>query len=139
MFDHNSNSLYLISKNHEFASADIYKFPANTPEGSPVQMNSLGTIPYEWLVAGDITFDGKKILLRQYSPKTGWMIDINQGQSVEDALLNNIYCEINLTEDFMEEQGEAICGNSDASGFYTVSENADGVMDDPINFYPFIQ
>ena len=138
MFDHNSNYLYMISKNHNFASANIYKFPANTPEGSIVQLTSLGTIPYEWLVAGDITFDGTKILLRQISPKKGHMININQGQSVEDALLNNNICEINLTEDINEEQGEAICGNYDSSGFYTTSENADSVMDEPINFYPFI-
>ena len=139
MFDHNSNNLYMISKNHRDPSANIYKFPSNTPVGSIVELTSLGTIPYEWLVAGDITFDGSKILLRQFFPKKGFLININFGQSVEEALLNNAFCEIDLTEDDNEEQGEAICGDYSSSGFYTTSENFDNIMDDPINYYPFIQ
>ena len=128
----------MISKNHYNPSANIYKFPANAPEWQTVQLNSLGTIPYEWLVGGDITFDGKKILLRQISPKKGWLIQLGNGQSVENALLYNPYCEINLTEDYREEQGEAICGNAFSSGFYTTSEDTDNHEDEPINFYPFI-
>merc|ERR1712038_2074279 len=95
-----------------------------------ITLEEVGYIEREMLVAGDISIDGTRILLRRAHSKGAWMWQRSSGQSVEDALTNNESCDLKLVE---EEQGEAIAVDPSGEGFYTTSEG----NHQPIYYYEF--
>ncbi len=91
-----------------------------------------GIIPYEFLVAGDISADGRRILLRSGKNRGAWMWTRNpQEETVEDALMGPSSCNLQLHD---EEQGEAIAVHVAGEGFYTTSEGEEA----PIYYYQFL-
>ena len=65
------------------------------------------------LVAGDISPDGRRILLRRAHNEGAWMwIRDDLATSVEDVLTGSAPCDLDLVE---EEQGEAIAVSPDVS------------------------
>ena len=153
MFDPVSGDLYMIEKNHEGPHAHIYKFtPPMEDTETPILMEDLGKLksfmfrvysclPWSLLfpgildkqmvVAGDISIDADKILIRRAFNEGAWMYMREVGQSVEDALLNNVPCDLILIP---EEQGEAIAVDPSNTGFYTTSEGSY----QPIFYYEFL-
>lgn len=83
------------------------------------------------LVAGDISISGDRILLRRAHSEGAWMYMREQGQSVEEALLNNGSCDLILIH---ETQGESIAVDPSNSGFYTTSEGPH----EPVYYYEFL-
>jgi len=135
MMDPITNQLYVLTKNHEEAIAYIYKFSPpmqriQSSEKVTIEMEEVGYIEREMLVAGDVSIDGSKILLRRAHSKGAWMWERQAEQSVEEALINNVSCDLKLVE---EEQGEAIAVDPSAEGFYTTSEGEH----QPIYYYEF--
>ena len=76
------------------------------------------TLPYTQIVAGDISFDGKEILLKNY--QYVWYWSRKNGMSVLDALSRKPF----ETSYVQEPQGEAVCWSRDAKAFYTISEES---------------
>ena len=91
-----------------------------------------GLIERKMLVAGDISPDGTRILIRRGHNKGAWMYSRDPGtQTVEEVLLSNPSCDLGLE---LEEQGEAIAVKPDGEGFYTTSEGNKA----PIYYYGFL-
>merc|ERR1712018_596435 len=135
MMDPITRHIYLLTKNHEEALAYIYKFSPPmyripTDETVVISLEEVGSIKKEMLVAGDVSIDGSKILLRRAHSKGAWMWERQAEQSVEEAFINNASCDLKLVE---EEQGEAIAVDPSAEGFYTASEGEH----QPIYYYEF--
>ena len=83
------------------------------------------------LVAGDISLDGDKILLRRAKNNGAWMWQGRaQGQTVEDLLLNSASCDLDLEP---EEKPESIAVSPDGKGFYGTSEGGD----QPVYYWEF--
>lgn len=117
MIDPISHNLYLVSKREDNVSLYEVKFPfvADTLTAEPVH-----TLPIRGVVAGDISPDGREILLKTYENIYYWRR--LAGQSVADALQAPA---IELAY-IPEPQGESIAWAVDGSGFYTLGENAKG-------------
>mgnify|MGYP001627114640 CR=1 FL=1 len=75
---------------------------------------------YNQIVSGDISPDGKEILIKDYSSVYYWQRD--SSQSVLEVMLTKPY----LLPYVPEARGEAIAFAADGSGYYTLSEVADG-------------
>lgn len=82
--------LYLVSKNHDDDSANIYRYydpPAEgTADGDVVVLPLVGNIAYEFLVAGDVSADGLRVLLRRGENHDAYMWFREPGQSIEEVL-----------------------------------------------------
>ena len=98
--------------------------------GSRTVFTSIGIAPYEMLVAGEITDDGSRILIRRAHNNGAWMFNRSPGEDVEAVLQFQTPCDLPLAN---ESQGEAIAASPDNLGFYTTSE---GVAE-PIYYYYF--
>jgi hypothetical protein len=117
MVDPVSHNLYLVSKREDNVSLYEVKFPfaADTLTAEPVL-----SLPIRGVVAGDISPDGREILLKTYDNIYYWRRLARQ--SVADALQAPA---IELAY-LPEPQGESIAWAVDGSGFYTLGENAKG-------------
>ena len=78
------------------------------------------TLPYQQIVAGDISADGNEVLLKNYRYVYYWK---KKGSESLVELLQTTPLKLRYKE---EPQGEAIAWAHDGSGYYTLSENAKG-------------
>ncbi len=86
----------------------------------------------QWIVAGDISNDGKQVLIKSYTDI--FYFERLENQSIFESL-NNENTKINY---YTEPQGEAVCWNADLSGYYTLSEKAyDANQPSRLYFYTF--
>ena len=117
MVDPISRNIYLVTKREKSVMLYEIQFPFLT---DTVAATSLIDLPLKHIVAGDISPDGTEILLKSYNAIFYWKRSM--GQSISDAM------KLPATKlDYKHEpQGESIGWARDASGFYTLSENAKG-------------
>jgi hypothetical protein len=113
MVDPLQNDLYLLSKWED--SVHLYKisFPF---ERDTLTAERTAILPYNSIVAANISADGKEVLMKDYPNIYYWKRE--KDESITDLLKRS---PIGLPYN-MEEQGEAICFASDGKGYYTISE-----------------
>jgi len=112
-----SKNLYLISKREKNVSMYeiLYPFTADT-----LIANKVGELPLTNINGGDISVDGKEVLLKDYEHIYYWKK--TSDESIID-LLKKPATELPYDR---EPQGEAIAWARNDSGFYTLGENAKG-------------
>ncbi len=112
-----SRNLYLVTKTEK----QVWLYEVKSPFGKDtVTAERIIELPLRHIVAGDISRDGSEILLKSYDGIYYWRR--SEGQSIPDAL-KSLPIELAYKR---EPQGEAIAWAINASGFYTLSENAKG-------------
>jgi len=139
MADPISGDVYLVQKNVFEPDVSLYKFTP-TENSETIMLTEVGKITsnlkqvggpaFPWpmgITAGDISIDGTTILVRNYPVLRVWKRA--DGQSVEDAILQNEPCEFKLRD---EPLGESVAIRDDSAGFLTTS---DGQVNAPIYFY----
>lgn len=112
--------LYIVSKREETVS--IYSTPLNFRDGDTLTLTKKGTLtlpgkrPSKWVVSGDISPDGKSILLKTLGDVYLWTRKNDEPieQTLRREPLKLAYRE--------EPQGEAIGFSHDGKGYYTISE-----------------
>jgi hypothetical protein len=114
LLDPSSKDIYIISKRDEPVWVYRLKFPYSAD--STLVAAKLFSLPFTQIVSGDISPDGKKILLKNYEHVYFW--ENIKGLAVTEALKQKPF-EIPYE---IEPQGETIMWGRDGSGFYTVSE-----------------
>jgi len=111
----------------------VYVTPRATiyaPGDQFMQLMNVGEIPHRTITAGDISRTGEEILLKSYDTIYYWRR--NDHYYLSDAILKDQSTKLPYAE---ERQGEAICFDFDATGYYTLSErNAQTTV--PFFFYP---
>ena len=136
MVDPLTKDIFIVSKREE--SVHIYKinYPHNINGKNIAKL--IGTkdfypdVEYEgsqMITAGDISRDGKNIIIKSYEDV--FLFKRNNNQSVMEAL-NNDLVKVNYIPEI---QGEAVCFHSQGFGYFTVSEenlNIESVL----YFYP---
>ena len=132
MVDTNGD-IYIVSK--RLSSNKIYRsvYPQSTEETNILELIAvLAEKPeFEWITAGDISPDGKWIILRN-DRSDDYASIWNREQGTD---LKQVFEDDHVVIDINDEpQGEAICFDSDSSGFYTVGEHA-GNESVPIWYY----
>ena len=116
--DHTTGDLYLVSKREENVS--VYSVPFNQLiDGDTIVPQKVVTLPYHNVVAADVSFGGKEILMKTYDEILYW----NTGDSLN--LVQAIQLQATTLNYSPEPQGESIAWTLDGSGFYTLSESVD--------------
>lgn len=129
MIDPLEKLLYIVTKRSDVVG--VYTAPLNSKGGDTITLTKRTTLsfsgikPLKWITAGDISKDGKLILLKSYQEIYYWTRGENESawQAMQRKPLNPRYEE--------EKLGESIAFGADGKGFYTTSE---GVFA-PIYYY----
>jgi hypothetical protein len=118
MIDPTNNDLYIVSKREKNVLVYLQYFPY--PD--TLRPAEVLKIPFTRIVAGSISSDGQEVLLKDYENIYYWK---RSGEKTLIELLSKEAIELPYKP---EVQGEAICWNHDASGYYTLSESHEGKM-----------
>ena len=130
MIDPLTKDLYIISKREPQINIYVARYPQSTSD--TITLEKVGTLGFTQATAGDISADGTEILIKNYTNVFYWQRA--EGQSIEEAL------EAEPTEITyqIEPQGEAITFAADGSGFFTLSEEAQGI-EAILYYYPRVK
>lgn len=127
MADPISKNLYIITKREKYARLYELEYPYKNNEHRTFKFkhtfefgNNID-LGYTSVTGGDISKDGKNILVRDYT--NVWYFHRDEKQSISDAL-NSTPQKVSAYSYSMsdEPQGESICWENYNQGFYTASE-----------------
>lgn len=114
MIDPQTGDIYIVSKRDE--NNTLYWASGSAFSKGKVMLKELGKFDFTSAVAGDISEDGSKILIKNYFGIYFW--ERKAGESIENALRRTP----KRLPYVPEPQGEAIGFNSKGTVFYTLSE-----------------
>ncbi|MDW7694181.1 hypothetical protein R9C00_05480 [Flammeovirgaceae bacterium SG7u.111] len=122
-----NKDIYIVSKREDNVHFYRAAFPQSTTKTFPLE--KLGVLPFYNVTAGDISPDGKELLLKNYYNIYYWKV--KEGNIPNTMLKTDA---VRLTYE-PESQGESIAFSRESEGgFYTVSEeNGDEAV---VLFYP---
>lgn len=115
LVDPQTRDIYIVSKRETRVRLYRLKYPQNINVVAVAE--ALGEIPLSVVTGAGISPDGTEILLRTYT--NVYYYKRKDGQSVPDALQLQ---EGRTLPYRLEPQGEAVCFDKEAKGFYTLSE-----------------
>jgi len=127
MVDPLTRDWILISKREENVLVYRVPFPQSTSE--TVTAEELASLNFSAAVGGDISPDGKEVLIKTYDKVFYWCR--TSGQTLQQMFTKP---PVQLPYSF-EPQGEAICWAQDAGGYFTTSEELFNIQAH-VNFYP---
>ena len=127
MLDPQKQVLYLINK--RIMPATVYELPLPKQSRSVATAKPVAKLPYRFVVAADMSSDGREILIKTYTNVYYWKRLANENLS--DTLIRPP----TVLPYRLETQGEAIGWADKASGYFTVSEENIGI-DARLYFYP---
>ena len=123
MVDPTNGDIYIVSKRKVFCR--VYYAASDELTQKPVRLSQVAVLPWALAVGGDISPDGKYIIVRSLYHASLW---IRQ----KDQPLWQAFSQKPLNIQLMPElQGEAICFDAKGQGFFTTSEKAN----QPIYYY----
>jgi len=129
MIDPIEKLIYIVSKRHDtvnvYTTPLIYKPNDTLVLTQRCKLYFAGIKPFKWITAGDISKDGRQVLLKSYEKVYYWKR--NGNEHLWQTMLKRPG-ELNYQE---EKQGEAIGFTPEGKGYYTTSE---GVYS-PIYYY----
>lgn len=129
-----TKDLYVLSKRDRFVQVYRAAFPQNAEAIDTLEL--LGQLPrpqvgiLEQLVGGDISPDGKEVLLKSYVQVFYW-----KREDERETLFDLLQTEPQTMPYQPEPQGEAIGFAADESGYYTLSEKQSNI-EPRLYFYP---
>jgi hypothetical protein len=115
--DPTTRDIYIISKREPNVHLYRIAYPQNINEVAVAEL--LGTMNMTFVTGAAISPDGSEIMVRTYTEIRYWKRE--SGQSIADALQRGNSRSLPYR---VEPQGEAICFDRNASGYFTLSERA---------------
>ena len=116
MVDPVNGDIYVISKRKVFCR--VYRVASDELTQRPVRMSQVAILPWTLAVGGDISPDGKYIIVRSLSHASLWL-------RPKDKPLWQAFSQEPINIQLMPEpQGEAICFDAKGRGFFSTSEKA---------------
>jgi hypothetical protein len=109
-----SGDLYLITKREPRSRVYRAGFPQSTTETNRLEL--VGTLPWGWAVGGDVSRNGREVIVRGYFNASIW--ERSPGAPLWSAFESS-HCSAPL---LAEQQGEAIGFDAEGKGYLTVSE-----------------
>jgi hypothetical protein len=119
-------NIYIISKRED--SVKVYSAPINTATNQITTLKKEATLFFagfvhvKWITAGDISRDGKQILLKSYGNIFYWKRNANE------TFVDAIKKPFKIIPYKPEPQGEAIGFTKDGKKYYTISEGSEAVI-----------
>jgi len=127
LLDPKTRDLYLLTKRH-FNEANLFRLPYPQNTSGVTTAEFVRKIPYGLLTSGDISRDGKEILLKNYVSVYYWRLRENE------TIVSALSRPHDLSPTYVvEPQGEAIAFDKYSAGFFTISEK--GNSPDPVKLY----
>lgn len=127
LIDPKTKDLLIVSKREE--PVWVYQIAAPLFNGDTVVAEKKLSLPFTKIVGGDISSDGRKVLLKNYEHVYYW-------NTSQDKPIMELLAEKPLEVPYeVEPQGEAIAWDQNLKGFYTLSEKNVG-KDSYLYFYP---
>jgi len=120
MIDPTTRDLYIITKREESVQIYPLSYPQNVEEKILLSKSSI-TLPFRLTNGGDISADGKEILIKNLSTVYYWK------RKEEESVLEALSRPGESLPYTKEPQGEAIAWFRDGSAYVTVSEKKDGI------------
>ncbi len=126
MVDPVHHLLYILSKRQD--TIGIYSTTLNFSNGDTITFSRKASLfiedtsPGKWIVAGDISSDGRQILIKSQVRVYHW--NRNGTEAIEQTLTRKP----TTLPYTIETQGEAICFTPDGKGYYTVGEGRDAAI-----------
>lgn len=112
-----TRDIYIISKREPNVHLYRVAYPQNINEITVAEL--LGTMNMTFVTGAAISPDGSEIMVRTYTEVRYWKRD--NGQSIADALQRGNSRSLPYR---VEPQGEAVCFDRTATGYFTLSERA---------------
>jgi hypothetical protein len=129
MIDPIGKLIYIVSKRED--SVGVYTTPLNYKPNDTVVLTRRcklffpGIKLFKWITAGDISKDGRQVLIKSYTKVYYWK------REGDEPIWETIQRKPEILPYLQEKQGEAIGFTADGKGYYTTSE---GVYS-PIYYY----
>ncbi len=123
MIDPISSNLLIISKREE--QVFVYETKFIETQNEIVKIDPICLLPITFVTAGDISSDGKHILIKNYEDIFYW-----EREDLNTPLVEHFAKDPIKLPYTREPQGEAISWGKNSDSYYTISEKRDGV--DPI-------
>ena len=114
MIDPSNGDIYIVTKRQLYGRVYRAAYPHSTKQKTA--MNRVAVLPLTLATGGDISDNGRYIVVRNLSQASIWTRP--KDKPLQDAFMQKPI-EITLMS---EPQGEAICFDASSSGFFTVSE-----------------
>lgn len=122
-----TKDIVIISKREKFSKIFELKHPYSTSDVN--ELVEVGELPFRNTTAGDISPDGRKVLVKTYDEVFYW-------QRTSDESIAELLTQTSVRIPyFREPQGEAIAWDIQSNAFYTLSEERNGV---PARFYEYM-
>ncbi|MFC2083548.1 lamin tail domain-containing protein [Bacteroidota bacterium] len=128
LLDPITKDLYIISK-REFEDIRVYRAPYPQLTNEVVIMEHVKTLLHSQLVGGDVSMTGNEILLKDYSTLFYWQRD------TQKPLWEAFDTDPLILPYITEVQGEAVCWSNYETGYFTISEEPNGIPAH-LYFYP---
>lgn len=109
-----TKDIYVVSKRE--AAVNIYLAPYPQSLSEVITLEHVGTIDVQQVVSGDISADGKEVLIKSYSDVYYW------SRKDREPIAQTLKRTPKRLPYLIESQGEAISWKVDGSGYFTVSE-----------------
>ena len=128
MTDPQTNDIYIITKRNSGASDKVFRlqFPQSYTETETAEEVCEVSFPVDFIagrgaVGGDISTSGAEILIKSYDHIYYWLKEPGEQiwQTLQNAFIAAPYS--------LEIQSEAVCWEPDDSGYYTTSEEYNGI------------
>lgn len=119
MIDPASNDLFVISKREQKIRLYQMSLPLISTDTTVAEFKE--ELPFTWIVAADISADGKEVLIKDYDYVYYWK------RLASETIPELLKTKPAILKYEREPQGEAVAWSRDASGFYTLSETAKGI------------
>ncbi|MCD8539056.1 MAG: PE-PGRS family protein [Leadbetterella sp.] len=123
-----SRDIYVITKNQ--LNVRVYRLPYPQSTTSLNEAEYMGAIQYFLIVSGDVSPDGNEILLKAYNALYYWK------RKPGETLYQVLSRAHDLSAPYViEPQGESVCWDTEARGYYTMSERASEPVTPPLYYY----
>ncbi len=126
MVDPKTRDIYIVSKRE--SNVHLYKAAYPQATDGVITLEKMATLPYSFIVAGDIDASGDEILMKGYTDVYFWK---RKGSETIAATLSGTPQKIKY---LIEPQGEAIAWDAEGVDFYTLSEKREN-LDPHLYFY----
>ena len=124
-----TKDLIIMTKRDELTRVYKLEYPYNQSMNKAI---FVGSLPFKKLVAGDISSDGQRVVVKNKSTIFYWELS-------ENNFYKTIFQQAPKTITYIQEpQGESIAFSKDGKSYYTISETKDHAGAEPI-LYKYIE
>lgn len=113
MNDPITNDMFIVSKRED--SVRLYRVAAPFEKDTLIA-EVVATLPFHKIVAGDISSDGKEVLMKDYGHIYYWK------KKGDESIIELLKTTPEVLDYEPEPQGESVAWNLDRTGFFTLSE-----------------